>query len=189
MSWLHMLNLAITALDRGDRLSAEEWSSNSLAVRPNWAAHRIEALLATDADAASESYFSAWNIGDAPPELAVEIATHFMTNGKPDALKRFIDALPPAVRDKERIVLARAVVAANDGQFDEVERLLMSRQFASIREGETLLSDLWVRLRRGRLEHKLQRAATRDEIRQDLASHPMPRELDLRMHVLEDTSA
>ena len=53
-------------------------------------------------------------------------------------LKAFVDALPPDVRDNERIILARAVVAANDGQFDELERLLFSRQFATIREGETL---------------------------------------------------
>ena len=106
--------------------------------------------------------------------------------GRSDDLKTFVDALPPAVRDNERIVLARAVVAANDKQFDEVERLLMSRQFASIREGETLLSDLWIRLRRGRLEGGLGRTATAEEVKQDLARHPMPRTLDLRMHVLED---
>ena len=60
----------------------------------------------------------------------------------------------------ERILLARAVVAADAGQFDELERLLLERQYASIREGETLLSDLWVRLQRGRLEADLGRAAT-----------------------------
>lgn len=188
-TWLHALILATAALDHGDRAAAATHVDQSLALRPSWAAHRLKALLGPDADAASDSYLRAWNIGDAPPELAIEIATHFMTNGKSDGLKHFVDALPPAVRGNERIVLARAVVAANSGQFDEVERLLMSRQFASIREGETLLSDLWVRLRRGRLEQELQRIATRDEIRQDLASHPMPRELDLRMHVLDDTFA
>jgi hypothetical protein len=78
------------------------------------------------------------------------------------------------------------VVAANEGRFDDVERLLLSRQFATIREGETLLSDLWVRLRRGRLEAALGRAATVAEARQDLARHPLPRALDQRMHKLEE---
>ena len=64
----------------------------------------------------------------------------------------------------------------------------MSRKFATIREGETLLSDLWIKLRRGRLEASLGRTATADELRQDLASHPLPRVLDLRMHLLEDTA-
>ena len=78
------------------------------------------------------------------------------------------------------------MVAANEAAFDELEALLMSRQFATIREGETLLSDLWLRLRRGRLEATLQRLPTSDEVREDLASHPLPRSLDLRMHVLEE---
>jgi hypothetical protein len=97
-----------------------------------------------------------------------------------------VDGLPPPVRDNERIILARAVVAADDGQFDELERLLLRRQFATIREGETLLSDLWVRLRRGQLEARLQRAPTSGEVRDDLLAHPLPRSLDLRMHVVEE---
>ena len=112
-----------------------------------------------------------------------------MNNERSDELKRFVAALPAKTRDNERIVLAQAVVAANDGRFDEVERLLMSRQFATIREGETLLSDLWVKLRRGRLERELGRTATADELRRDLLLHPLPRALDLRMHLLEDAAA
>ena len=110
-----------------------------------------------------------------------------MAAGRSAELKSFVDALPTEVRDNERIILARAMVAANDKQFDELERLLLSRQFATIREGETLLSDLWVRLRRGRVEAELGRVATADEARADLARHPLPRSLDLRMHVLEET--
>ena len=63
--------------------------------------------------------------------------------------------------------------------------MLFSRPFATIREGETLLSDLWVRLRRGRLEAKLGRSATPNEIKADLRAHPVPRELNLRMHEIE----
>jgi hypothetical protein len=188
-TWLHAIILATAALDRGDREAAAEQVTRSLAERPSWLGYRLQALLSPDTDAASENYLRAWSIADALPELAVEIATHFMTAGRSGELKSFVDALPPAVRDNERIILARAMVAANDGQVDELERLLMSRQFATIREGETLLSDLWIRLRRGRLEAGLGRAPTATEVQQDLASHPLPRALDLRMHVLEDISA
>ena len=124
-------------------------------------------------------------MGDAPTELAVEVVQHFMTERLSTELKVFVDALPDAVRDNERIVLARAVVAANDGDFDELDRLLLSRPFATIREGETLLSDLWVRLRRGRLEAQLKRTATAEETKADLRAHPVPRALNLRMHEIE----
>jgi hypothetical protein len=188
-SWLHALIRATALLDQGEVEPARERVAQSLALRPSWPAYRLQALLSEDVDAASAAYRLAWETGDAPPELAVEIATHFMKAGRSGALKAFVDGLPPPVRDHERVILARAVVAADDGQFDELERLLLGRQFATIREGETLLSDLWVRLRRGRLAARLQRAPTSEEVRDDLLAHPLPRALDLRMHVVEEGPA
>jgi hypothetical protein len=132
------------------------------------------------------SYLGAWRAGGAPPELAIEIATYLMAQERSAELKAFVDALPADVRDKERIILARAVVAANSKQFDELERLLLSRQYASIREGETLLSELWFKLRRGRVEQALGREPTNGELATDLAEHPLPRQLDLRMHAVEE---
>jgi hypothetical protein len=184
-SWVHAVLLATAALDAGDRDAARMHVATSLARKPNWAAYRLEAMLAGDTAAASASYLHAWTAGDAPPELAVEIAQHFMAARLSAELKSFVDALPADVRDKERIILARAVIAANDSDFDELERLLFSRPFATIREGETLLSDLWVRLRRGRLEAELKRTPTPEEIKADLKAHPVPRELNLRMHEVE----
>ena len=184
-TWVHELTLATASLDAGDKLAAAQHVSASLALKPSWAAYRLDALLADSVDHAVRSYLAAWKAGGAPPELAVEIATYLMAQERSDELKAFVDGLPADVRDKERIILGRAVVAANDRQFDELERLLLGRQFASIREGETLLSDLWVRLRRGRLEASLGRSATADEAKADLAAHLLPRQLDLRMHVIE----
>lgn len=189
MTWLHALMLATAYLDRDDRQAAEAHVARSLALKPSWSGYRLQALLRTDADAAAESYLAAWAMDDAPPELAVEIAAHFMTHGHSAALKAFVEALPPELRENERIVLARAVVAADNGQMDDLEQLLMSRQFATIREGETLLSDLWGRLRRGRLSAALGRVPTPAEVRQDLAAHPLPAALDLRMHVLDETAS
>ena len=186
-TWLHALLLTVALLDHGETDAAGMAVERSLSLRPSWLGYRTKALIVTNADEASELYRRAWAAGDAPPELAVEIATHLMAAGRSAELKSFVDALPTEVRDNERIILARAMVAANDRQFDELERLLLSRQFATIREGETLLSDLWVRLRRGRVEAELGRVATADEARADLARHPLPRSLDLRMHVLEET--
>ncbi len=126
-------------------LEAGRYAEESISLKPNWLAYRLQALLSTDTDAAIETYMQAWQMGDAPPELAIEIAQYLMTAGRPAELRRFVEALPPAIQDHERIVLARAVVAADARAFDELERLLFSRQFATIREGETLLSDLWIK--------------------------------------------
>ena len=187
-TWLHELILAIARLDEGDTEAALAHADASLDRKPNWLGYRLKALIAADVDSVSENYLKAWSLGDAPPELAVEIATHLMDAGHSDELKRFVDGLPAKVRSNERIVLAQAMVAANDREFDESERLLMSRQFATIREGETLLSDLWVKLRRGRLEADLGRVVTAEELQRDLASHPLPSALDLRMHQVDDVA-
>ncbi|MEO8757141.1 MAG: DUF5107 domain-containing protein [Devosia sp.] len=185
-NWVGALALATAALDRNDRHMARERVAQSLALKPSLAAYRLEALLASDSGAAARSYLRAWNCGDAPPELAVEIAQYFVTARLSAELKTFVDALPAHIRNNERIVLARAVVAANDGDFDELERLLFDRPFATIREGETLLSDLWTRLRRGLIEAQLKRSATVAELKADLEAHPVPRELNLRMHEIEE---
>jgi len=185
LTWLHALMFAVAAFDRGDVDGARADAAQSLALRPSWLGYRLMALTANDADDSAHNYLRAWRLGDAPAELAVEIAAHFMNARRSAELKQFVDSLPPAIRDNERIVLARAVVAADDGQFDELERLLTGRQFATIREGETLLSDLWGRLRHGRLAAQLGRTPTPEEVRLDLARHPLPRALDLRMHRLE----
>ena len=182
MSWVHALMLAIAALDRGDRASAARHASKSLFLKPSWLGYRLEALLGQSLDATMASYLKAWSMGDAPPELAVEIAQFLMSAERPAQLRRFVEDLPASIGGNERIALARAVVAANAGDFDTAEALLLGRHYATIREGETLLSDLWVSLRRGRLEAGLGRAATAEEIERDLAAHPLPRQLDLRMH-------
>lgn len=184
-SRLHGLMLATAYLDRGETELARAHLARSLSDRPSWAGHRLAALLSPDTDSATQNYLAAWASGGAPAELAVEIAGHLMATQQADTLKHFVDGLPGPIADNERIVLARAVVAANQGWLDELETLLSSRQFATIREGETLLSDLWVRLRRGRITTALKREPTPAELRADLAAHPLPRALDLRMHVIE----
>ncbi|HVY50876.1 MAG TPA: DUF5107 domain-containing protein [Devosia sp.] len=185
-TWFHELALATALFDQGDSGAARLHVERSIDLRPSWPALRLRALLAEESGARSADYLRAWRTGEAPPELAVEIATHFMNLGQSRELKSFVDALPAEIRNNERIILARAVVAANEGRFDEAERLLTDRQFATIREGETLLSDLWTRLRRGRLEAALRRPPSQEELRADLATHPLPRSLDLRMHVIEE---
>jgi len=184
MTWLHALILAVARLDAGDVEGARSYVRESLGVNPTWLAYRLQALTSDTVAAKSASYRKAWASEGAPPELAVEIASHFMAAELSAELKTFVDGLPSGIRDNERITLAQAVVAANEKDFDESERLLMSRQYATIREGELLLSDLWARIRRGRLEAALGRPAMVEEVRRDLIEHPLPRALDLRMHAL-----
>ncbi len=121
MSWIHALMLAVAALDRGDRGVARQHTMQSLSLRPSWLGYRLEALLSEEIDAAIASYARAWGMGDAPPELAVEIAQFLMAAERPAELRKFVAALPADIGDNERILLARAVVAADEEDFDALE--------------------------------------------------------------------
>ncbi|MDO5612312.1 MAG: DUF5107 domain-containing protein [Paracoccus sp. (in: a-proteobacteria)] len=161
--WRALLFLSIAALDRGDRDQGAALARASLAGCDHWLSHRQLAL--SEPAQATAHYLAAWAAGGAPDSLAVEIADHLRRHD-PAALARFIAALPAEVQDHERIHLARAHVAAQAGDADLLADLL-TREFATIREGETVTQDLW---------HTL--VALRG---QALRDNPLPPHLDFRM--------
>ncbi|MGF7007586.1 DUF5107 domain-containing protein [Aminobacter sp. BE322] len=184
-TWLHALLLGIAALDRDETAKARDLFERSLALKPTWLGFRQRALVAADKDAAEQAYLAAWAAGDAPASLAVEIVRFLLDDGRLETLGRFVSGLPDRVQEQERIVLSRALLAARRNDLDELEALL-GRQFATIREGETLPEDLWIALQRGRLEAALGRPATPSELSERLKLHPLPEHLDFRMHVASE---
>lgn len=184
--WLIDLLLGIAALDRQEEMKARLLFERSVAASPSWLGYRQLALLEKDADKAEALYLAAWSQPQAPGELAVEIAQFLLGRNRSSALEAFLQRLPERVAQLERIVLVRAAVAARLGDLDTLEALLQ-REFASIREGEDLPSDLWNALQKGRLEQSLRRAPTQNEIDMHTRAHPVPEHLDFRMRaVLED---
>lgn len=179
-TWLHDLLLGIAALDRGQVDKARYLFARSTAVRPSWLALRQQALVAETADLTEQFYVRAWQAADAPDELAAEIAQFLLTEGRLDALTSFVADLPGRAAAQERILLARASIAARQGDLDELERLLKT-EFATIREGELLTVDLWNALQKGRLEAALGRPAGAAELAERLRQNPLPEHLDFQM--------
>lgn len=184
-TWLSTLLLGISALDRGETESARSLFARSVAFKPTWLGLRQRALTATSPDAAEADYLAAWATGAAPPALAAEIVAFYIQHGRHAPLQRFVSALPDTALSDERVHIARARVASEQGDLDLLERLL-ARHFATVREGETLLDELWVALQRGRLQQALCRAPTPDEVTQRLRVHPIPPHLNFRMRAAED---
>jgi hypothetical protein len=185
-TWLHDLLLGIVALDREDMAAARSLFERSVAARPTWLGLRQLALIEKNEDRAEQLYLFAWATEDAPAELAVEIVQFLLRAGKLQALEGFLAKLPEDIAAQERIVLARASVAAERGDLDALEALLKV-EFATIREGEDLSADLWERLQKGRLEQRLGRTPAPAELETHMKAHPLPEHLDFRMRVaLED---
>ncbi|MDO5646774.1 DUF5107 domain-containing protein [Paracoccus sp. (in: a-proteobacteria)] len=153
---------SVAALDQGCRAQAAQLARMA---GDHWMAHRQLALCADDPAQATAHYRAAWAAGGAPVSLAAEIAEHLRRHD-PAGFGPFVTNLPAAARDDERIHLARARLAAADGDADTLADLL-TRPFATIREGETVTCELWDAL-----------IALRG---QDPRDHPLPPHLDFRM--------
>jgi hypothetical protein len=183
-TWLHALLLGIAALDRGDRETATPLFERSVALKATWLGLRQQALVAADPAAAERDYLAAWATGEAPPALAAEIVGFLVANDRLATLETFASGLPDSALSDERVHLGRARVAARQGDFDRLEKLL-ERRFATIREGEMLLDQLWTDLQRGRLQQALGREAKTAELAERLRQHPVPAHLNFRMKAAE----
>lgn len=100
----------------------------------------------------------------------------------------FASSLPDSALTDERVHLGRAMVAAEAGDLDLLERLL-GRHFATVREGENLLDELWVALQRGRLQKALGRTPSTTELAARLKQHPVPAHLNFRMRAADEPVA
>lgn len=179
-TWLHALLLGIAALDRDDRAAAAGYFERSVAAKPTWLGLRQRALIATDPAAAERDYLAAWATGEAPPALAAEIVAFLVKHSRLDQLQSFVSALPDSALTDERVHLARGRVAAQQGDLDLLEKLL-ERHFATIREGEMLLDQLWRSLQEGRLRQSLNHDPSPAEVADHLRQHPIPQHLNFRM--------
>lgn len=179
-TWLHALALGIMALDRGDTEPANAFFTRAYALRPNALSLRNLALSERDVQAAERLYLGAWAAPGAPPQLATEIAEWLLRHNRIDALRRFVSGLAPAHKRHERIRLTLARLALLDGNLGEAEQWL-DYEFATIREGETVLDEIWSALQIARASRRLGRTPSPDEERALLAAAPIPYRLDFRM--------
>ena len=179
-TWLHSLMLGLAALNEGRAADALDLFERSLTMKPTWLGYRQRALVAATHDAAEQDYLLAWSMPDAPPDLADEIVDFFRKTGRFQRLSWFLGKLSPNVLGRERVVLARAQVAAQSGEVEELEAFLTT-EFATIREGETLLDELWLALHRTKARRALGREPTGEELADVLTQNPIPWHLNFQM--------
>ena len=186
-TWLSRLMLGLAALNDGRKAEAANFFEGSLALKPTWLGYRQCALVAPSQEAAERAYMQAWGLPGAPPELADEIVDFYRQSGQISALKAFLADLPAVVQGRERVILARAQVAAQSGEVEALEDFLTT-EFATIREGETLLDDLWQALQRNTIRRTLGRDPTSTELTARLSQFPLPEHLNFQMHTARPAS-
>lgn len=143
--WLGWLHLGVMLLEELDPTGAREAWTRSIERKPSgWAYRNLAVLKSRDGDveAACELMKQAWEIGPKIATLAVEYAGMLEQAGRWDDLRAFVDSLPDSIRAHERILIVIAKLALHFDDLSSVEDVL-EHEFATIREGEVTLTDLW----------------------------------------------
>jgi len=168
------------ALDSAGAKAAWE---RSIQRRPSGWAFRNLAILeqrAGNKQAERELLCRAWEAGPEILALALEYAAILAAAKDYEALGVFMGSLPDDIRNHERMRMLSAQAALEQGDLDEVERLF-DHEFASNREGEVTLTDLWFGLHEKRLaakEHVPLDEELRKRVRREF---PPPARIDFRM--------
>lgn len=173
--WQALLHRGVLAAARGDVDAAEDLFRRSLSAEPTaWAWRHLARVLdhrGRIADAA-DCYRRALALAPDHPHLLREGLDGLLATGAHTEVLAIVAALPPELRRSGRIRLAEARAAVGAGHLDRAGTLLAGLEVADLQEGDTVLSDLWVRYQRA-----LGRGGDAD---------PIPRHLDFRMKTGQD---
>jgi uncharacterized protein HemY len=175
--------LGVATLETGALAEARQQLRSSRALRDSAAACRCLALLDEhqgNLDAARPAYQQAWALCGNDPNLAIEIAEFHLRHRDYPSFDAFVAALPPSIAGHERIALMQAQVALERGDYATVRRVLQ-REFATIREGELSLSELWFTAYVKEAEGLAGRELTAAEKSRLMRDFPPPQQIDFRM--------
>jgi hypothetical protein len=195
LAWLHLGVMRMEGLDHG---SAREAFEKSVKLRRNgWALRNLAALetaghfetrpMQQGRPVAQESLLwacelmrEAWAAGPQIAPLAIEYGRLLLEAGQYAALREFTRSLPEEMRQNERLRIMGACAALEAGEWREVGTLF-GQEFATIREGEVTLTDLWFGYHERRVaaaEGVAVDEALRKRVRREFKP---PRNIDFRM--------
>ena len=182
--WHAWLQLGVMYCAAFDFDAAKAAFGTSFAHTPNaWAKRNLAAIasLAEDHKLAADLLLEAVAL---QPQLhiAVECGRALLSSERYAECAAFCDKLPDDIRLHGRIQVIRAQVATRLGDIARAKDMLASDiQVYDIREGEVLLSDVWIELYTKILAQEKSVDAASLEVKDVLAVYPIPRRYDFRM--------
>jgi len=115
------------------------------------------------------------------PQLAKECGAALVEAGRYEDLMAFYEKLPADIKESGRMQVLVAMAAAKLDNFELCHKILTSGiQVYDMREGEVLLSDVWLEMYKRKL---IKEGAADDETleKRVLKEYPIPAEIDFRM--------
>ena len=170
---------------RNSYSAAQAAWEESLTMQPSIWAYRNLAVLARSAGKTAEALaiYQKANLqgmrSQMPAAMAQEYLSLLVEAGEYARAWEVCEDLSPQALDYDPVQILRASIALQVGRLEEAEASLM-REYASIREGAVVLTDLWVELWRRRMSAQSGRAP-QDITRQEVeAAYPPPAGIDFR---------
>lgn len=180
LAWYQLGNMRLEALDNNG--AREAWQQSLARRRSGWALRNLSILEEREgrAEAAIELLREAWEIGPKIAPLALEYAQRLAQAERYEELREFVAQVPEEVGKNERIRILWAKAALQTGHPGELEGFF-DTEFATVREGEATLTDLWFEYHERRIASE-QGVSVTNEIRKGVRrDFPLPAKIDFRM--------
>lgn len=182
--WHALYHLGVMYCASGEHGKAREAFIQSNTLAPNaWAVRCLALLDQLDGDMAkaADGLLQAAAMLPILP-LALECGRMLLQAERYEAFADFYRFLSPSMQEHSRLRTMYAHAAVMLDQFDLALEILRSGlQVADIREGEVLLSDIWILLHMRKISQQ-EGLEQNDELRKRvLAEHPVPEDLDFRL--------
>jgi len=184
-AWWHLGNLRLEARDVQG--AQEAWLKSGERTPNGWALRNLAVAARRNGSAAEtrDLLQQSWETGPKIAPLAIEYAAALAEDGLSAELLTFVRGLPDHLRQHERIMFLWAKAALDTGELDDVGRLF-EHEYATIREGEVTLTDLWYAYHE-RLLAASEGVEVNDAIRKRVRrEHRPPRRIDFRMSAAVD---
>lgn len=171
--WYACLQRGVTRYALNDLEGAWEDFSHSAALRPNaWAFRNLAQLSRQKNDSAGAVKYILQAQSLLPWEwhIANECGAILNEYGNSSLFLELYAGLPEDIRNHPRLIFQKCIALARVGDYEQAEKILASDfVLPDIREGEVSLAALWMEIQEKRLAD-------------EGAMHPLPYELDFRMH-------
>lgn len=184
-SWSAYMHLGVMLYEDGMAESAIEAWEHSLRMKPSPWVYRNLAVAANErgeTDQAVAYYESAFRLSNGFPDRAFYEEYLDLLIGRKEygTAWSLFETLPEAfaASDRIRIMMGAAALALDQDGFMET---LFETEFAVIREGETLIVELWHQYQARKLAKSENRELTPELLEEAKAKLPVPRHIDFRI--------
>lgn len=186
-SWFALLHYGVMLAEALDYPAAVAAWQESIKQQPSAWAYRNLAALAHEEGKLSDAlafYAQAWPLaleGGLPLEaLAHEYLGMLVEAGQFEQAAAVYQSLPQAVAESDRVQIVWAMIALKLNKLDEVEQVLQ-RDFATVREGQVDLTNLWFELWQRREAVASGKRLEDIDMKAVKLAHPAPSAIDFRM--------